>query len=109
MSEFDLDKAVVEFINRYSTIESSWVDHSLAAKAYREAFAKARELFEPKWISVDERLPKHQTGEYFLLRIKDKDKTMIGFWGGYHFQIGKTQPPVTHWQPLPTPPTEGES
>ena len=65
---------------------------------------------QPKWISVKERLPKEEglylvfrkhpekgTYKYEIETLKRNDKGNL-FWYDYLF--------ITHWQPLPTPPTK---
>lgn len=71
---------------------------------YETGFVKGFESAQPKWISVEERLPKN--GQWVLT-----------YCGGYAnwFELNKwcgdswlKIMPVTHWLPLPEPPREDE-
>jgi hypothetical protein len=71
-----------------------------------------------EWISVKDRLPK-KNGYYFCWhmtsRCGDKEDWQINklYWEDnlwlYHHNAFKTADSVTHWMPLPTPPTEKEN
>ena len=63
------------------------------------------EASQPKWISVKDRLPKDCTDVL--------TNTLVGCYVGYYdndvglwYETGPTE--VTHWMPLPEPPTEKE-
>jgi hypothetical protein len=68
----------------------------------------------PRWISVEEQWPKHgsdvlvayKAGEYVLLGVGEFDGTTVnddGLTVPYFKGIGGFE--VTHWMPLPEPPT----
>ena len=96
------EKCVLELLDAADTIE-------------------ALEAAQPKWISVEERLPEHGTdvlvltapgtlslgkncvvAEYIHPRM-EKSGVFINFYAGYD---DKNILAVTHWMPLPEPPKE---
>ena len=65
-----------------------------------------------KWIPVSERLPVPEDEDFPVvpvLQVLNGDESYIGFFYGSEFldEEGNPEPRVTHWQPLPAPPTEG--
>lgn len=86
------------------------------------AYIEQLEAKVPKWISVEERMPEHDTdvlvltapgtlslgqncvvAEYIHPRM-EKSGVFINFYAGYD---DKNILAVTHWMPLPEPPKEG--
>ena len=66
-----------------------------------------------EWISVEDRLPEEKTNclvHYKHTYCDDDGYWAIGvsFYDGIEFQVGLAYK-VTHWVPLPTPPTEKEN
>ena len=68
---------------------------------------------EPKWVSVEDRLPEY--GEYLVSPIPNGDLNIItanylpskkvwtqDFYNGYDYEDMNVK--VTHWMPLPSPP-----
>lgn len=78
---------------------------------YPEVREKALKERDPKfgeWISVEERLPTHKDGKvliYTAYGISIGEKTISNRWRGDN-AIPKQ---ITHWMPLPPPPTEKEN
>ena len=78
---------------------------------YPEVRAKAFKEQEPKfgeWISVKDRLPTYKDGKvliYTAYGISIGEKTISNRWRGDN-AIPKQ---ITHWMPLPVPPTEKEN
>lgn len=74
------------------------------------SIARTPESLRPKWISVEDRLPKNGY-ERVLVKIKDANN-IIGspdmdtdrYWHGRWVRWGEN---VTHWMPLPEPPNCG--
>ena len=66
----------------------------------------AYEMLAPRWISVEEELPKNKE----LVFITDGEYTDTGF---YEYTFDEWQPcekwlgDITHWMPLPQSPKEG--
>lgn len=63
---------------------------------------------KPEWISVEERLPTYKDGKvliYTTYGISIGEKTVSNRWRGDN-AIPKQ---ITHWMPLPEPPTEKEN
>lgn len=61
-----------------------------------------------EWISVEDRLPTHEDGKvliYTAYGISIGEKTVSNRWRGDN-AIPKQ---ITHWMPLPPPPTEKEN
>lgn len=74
---------------------------------YETGFIKGFEAAQPKWISVEDRLPKggsmviaHMAYFYEVLQWDAKTE----LWFSAHSIHAK--PYVTHWMPLPEPPNE---
>ena len=62
---------------------------------------------QPKWISVEERLPE-ENGKYIVCTAKGSvycTKFSIGVRGSFHTDMYTH---ITHWMPLPEPPKEGK-
>lgn len=64
-----------------------------------------------EWISVKDRLPK-VTG-YYICCVEDKNKIRWSISSVFNFEMktwfgefGEIKNKVTHWMPLPEPPTE---
>lgn len=68
----------------------------------------ANVALKSEWISVEDRLPTHKDGKvliYTAYGISIGEKTVSNRWRGDN-AIPKQ---ITHWMPLPTPPTEKEN
>ena len=62
---------------------------------------------QPKWISVEERLPE-ENGKYIVCTAKGSvycTKFSIGVRGSFHTDMYTH---ITHWMPLPEPPKEAK-
>ena len=69
---------------------------------------------EPRWISVEERLPDESMyGKEFIVAIKNRfneSHTATMYWWGENQQakVWTVWHDVTHWMPLPEPPEDGD-
>ena len=61
-----------------------------------------RHYFNSRWISVKDRLPKHQ--EYCLYWVRMGEYAETGFYG--YGEDWDENDAVTHWMPVPEPPKE---
>ena len=83
--------------------------YSTAEEAYLAGHADA----QPKWISVDERLP--EPWRNVLIGVAEPEKVLApGYWNDrdkqwLYFWNDKEVPSVTHWMPLPEPPEDTKS
>ena len=68
------------------------------------------EQFKPKWVKVSERLPEKHERVQILEYVKGLSEPVVlqASWEGNLWRIygGATAENVTHWQPIPEPPTE---
>lgn len=73
-----------------------------------EARIAELEAKQPKWISVEERLPEEK--ESVFVHYVDGWMTIAFLLDGKWYQSGRGTSwlSVTHWMPLPEPPEEGE-
>lgn len=86
--------------------------------AYWSGYEDGRNEAEPKWISVDERLPE-KDGKYIVARLEGSKhsisvrkfrKEVPCWYRGYCGHWEKRTNAITHWMPLPEPPKmKGES
>jgi len=93
---------------------NSVIEYPMTAVAAIEGMEKVIErlqsqLAEREWISVDDRLP--EDGEVVFVYCKENDRLecvpFVGQWPLViiNWETGDSTSPVTHWMPLPTPPT----
>ena len=78
-------------------------------KIVGDAADAIEELQKPKWISVEERLPKARQRVLlsFWSYIKKQPRISIGWYNGKQWNsLVATEYDVTHWMPLPEPPKE---
>jgi hypothetical protein len=78
-----------------------------------QSLSKQLESAQPKWISVEERLPEpfvsvivHMPQERPCPTVHEGYRTKDGNWYSAHFVREFNE--VTHWMPLPEPPKEVE-
>lgn len=69
------------------------------------AICEAPTFNVPKWISVDEQLPEEDVRVLVWLREEKGEYTRIDTDRRYNGKWVRWQPRVTHWMPLPEPPT----
>lgn len=103
-----MDRA--EAIRALTVERSSHSNGGLVEQAIDVALGSLREQRERKWISVSERLPKDGNARVLVHLIHsvpqcgkpeiDTDRYLNGMWVRWNGR-------VTHWMPLPEPPTEG--
>lgn len=101
----------------WETRDDCWV-HTM--QVVRSAIASI-EPVEEKWVRVDERLPEiiYNSSEDVLIHLKngeqyvaiyvgeDKDFGIEAYWSTSDMHKDFECSKVTHWQPLPEPPTDG--
>lgn len=84
-----------------------------AAEDIRRMLKDAPTVNPYEWISVEDRLPKNKVNciVYYKHAYCDNDGYWaigVSFYDGNEFRIGLAYK-VTHWMPIPAPPTEKES
>ena len=93
--------------------DSGWTDCALKVRKEQRLNASPTIEAEPKWISVNERLPDRQADVLVVAFWHECWQTMIGWHSddGKKWRVltpyGEREPGgVTHWMPLPEPPKE---
>lgn len=77
-----------------------------------EELKAENEALKQGWISVEDRLP--EDGQVCFVYCKESDRLeyvpFVGQWPLViiNWETGESTCPITHWMPLPTPPSEGE-
>lgn len=79
--------------------------------AFEDGYRAGLEAAQPKWISVDERLPGYNAGMHFIVSRDDGTvgKGRFEVSNGRWYELtteGLWEIEVTHWMPLPEPPKE---
>lgn len=110
-----IDEATMNaFVNVGVTVDKEELLKALQydRNQFAAGFKAGKKAAQPKWISVEERLPE-EDGRCVLCAVKD-------YWGvavceGYYSKVSNRIWPndqdcalgkVTHWMPMPTPPKE---
>lgn len=106
-------------------IPELYTEHDVKT-AFWDGYQAGMEAAQPKWISVEERLPSgvDWVDEYecepaeYLVQVGNAELACVAMFDGEKF-IPAEYPgiieerlfasPVTHWMPLPKPPMEGEN
>lgn len=86
--------------------------HTATEQAYRNGYEAGKRDAEPKWIPVSE--PPKEIGIYqVFLRDKEMGSTKVWYgqftgcnWSVYDIYGDEMRCEVTHWKPIPNPPTE---
>jgi len=107
-SKEEIEALALEFYPKKPDVERDYIN---AAKA--EAFIKCYEMAKPKWISVKDELPESELDVLVRMPFIGLDDLFAvcnysnGCWWDYR---GSTLPHngyvITHWMPLPEPPTK---
>ncbi len=92
----------------------SEIEYGCVGTMVRDALAliERLEAAQPRWISVDERLPEHRQHVYACAKDKFRfEGIYIDPVGFERYEIGEgwvnENRNITHWMPLPEPPKEG--
>ncbi len=109
MRPIDADKLIELYAN---TLDCNIDNCHVSIPVIRQNILDMPTVNPYEWISVEDRLPKQKVNciVYYKHAYCDDEYWAIGvsFYDGNEFHIGLAYK-VTHWMPLPTPPTEKDN
>ena len=88
-------------------------NHNTTEQAYRNGYEAGKRDAEPKWIPVNDMLPKNRD-DVLVVALQNKElRIMVGWYAivsaKWHILTPYGPVPsdcITHWMPFPNPPTE---